>query len=527
MTRRELEERAMRARKLKEELEKRLAERSLYEFIKQFWHIIEPGRSFVGGWHIEALCEHLEAVTRGEVKRLLVNVPPGFMKSLTLNVFWPAWEWGPQNMPTMRYLCASYAETLTIRDNEKFRLIVNSELYQKRWGDRVIMNSYQSSKTKVGNEATGWKMATSISGVGTGERGDRVLIDDPNSVKEAESQAVRQSTLQWFSEVIPTRINSPKESVIIVIQQRTHEEDVSGYILSKDMNYTHLCIPMKFDPDRRCVTSIGWVDPRTEDGELAWPEQYSGDYVARLERELGPYAAAGQLQQAPSPRGGGIIKREWWGAWEDIAPPGRENTYPRFSYVVATLDPAYTEKQENDYSGFNIWGVFHEEERHAGYNVSVSKPRVMLIMAWQDRLALHDLVKRVDADCRRFKVNDLLIEAKASGLSVEQELRRLFVDSPYGIRMDNPKGDKVSRVHAISHFFYDGLVYAPNKRWAEAVIDQMSTFPKGKHDDLVDAVSMALSYLRKSGVLVRKEEAYSAIEDEVRRPVRRGALYPC
>jgi predicted phage terminase large subunit-like protein len=257
-----------------------------------------------------------------------------------------------------------------------------------------------------------------------------------------------------------------------------------------------------------------------------WPERFPEPVVKKLESALGEYATASQLQQSPAPRGGGIIKREWWQTWGADLPEGVKATFPPFDYVIASLDPAYTERQENDPSGFSIWGIFYEAFHNAAYQIVIREPRIMLMYSWAKRLSLNALVEETVKDCKRFGVNNLLVEAKASGLSVQQELRRLYSDSPFGVTMTTPKGDKVARVHSVSHFFEDKLVFAPDKTWAQEMIDEVSTFPKGSHDDRVDTMSAALKYLRESGLVVRKQEAYSALEEEVRAPGRLRPLYP-
>ena len=235
------------------------AEERLIDFIELLWHTAEPARDFVRGWAIEAVCEHLEAVTSGDIKRLIINVPPGFLKSMATCVFWPAWEWGPCDMPFNRYICTSYSSSLTERDNLRTLQVVHSPLFKEHWGDRFKVNE---SMVKIMTDKTGWKLATSVGGVGTGERGDRVIVDDPNSVRQAESKIIRESTNSWMKEVMPTRLNDPRTSAIVLIQQRTHEEDVTGFLLSEGGDYEHLMIPMEWD-GRRYTTSIGWTDPRT------------------------------------------------------------------------------------------------------------------------------------------------------------------------------------------------------------------------------------------------------------------------
>jgi predicted phage terminase large subunit-like protein len=467
-----------------------------------------------------------------------MNVPPGFMKSLTTNVFWPAYEWGPMQKPWLRYIAASYSQALTIRDNVRFRNIISSPQYLEDFGTVFGPSKDQFSLLKVGNDKTGWKLATSVGGVGTGERGNRFIIDDGNSVAEAESEAVTDSTNQWFTEVVPTRLNSLDDDVIINIQQRTGELDISGVILSKEMGYVHLMIPMEYDDTRHCRTVLGWSDPRTVDGELAWEARFSRKAVTQLKRDMGPYAVAGQLQQRPTPRGGGILKRSYWQLWDEPKFPST------ISLVVASLDPAYTEKQENDPSGFTVWGLFKDKG---------SNTKIILMDAWLKRLELHgldDLLRRepnepyaawrrrteehwglvewVAHTCMRFNVNRLLIEAKASGLSVAQEIRRLYGNSAWGVETKDPKNqDKVARAYAIQPMLADGMVYAPDRAWAELVIEECEAFKAGApRDNLVDSTTQALKWFRDSGLAIRREERAAQEQAAMMHRSEERALYP-
>lgn len=499
---------------------------SLKLFTKRLWPILEPHTPFVEGWALDAICEHLEAVTDGDITRLLINVPPGFMKSLLTNVFWPAWEWSSQGLAHHRFVTFSYSASLTERDNRRFLDLQRHPLFQALWGGSYKLR--KEGETLVSNDKTGWKLASSVGGVGTGERGDRVLLDDPHNVKESESDQVRGETVRWFREAMSNRLNNMETSAIIVIMQRVHEADVSGAILDSGSDYTHLMVPMEYD-GRRYTTSIGWTDPRSEDGELAWPERFSAKVVADIKIVGGEYAYAGQYQQIPSPRGGGIFKVDWWQPWDTAA--ARENgclmvktrknpltgevtqvrdaagnpvmteTFPPCEYVVASLDTAYTEKEENDYSALTVWGVWRDLN---------DLPRVMLMAAWRDRLTLHDLVEKSAATCKRFKVDRLLIEAKASGISVAQELRRLYSGEGFAIQDVDPKGaDKVARAYAVQPLFSDGMVFAPFARmgdsiypreWVDMVIREMASFPRAPHDDLVDSATQALKHLRVTGI---------------------------
>ena len=513
-------------------IEKRKCELSLAEFVKSAWHVIEPEQPYVHGWHIDFICAHLEAITRGEMlnddtyyNRLLTNVPPGTMKSLLVGVFWPAWEWGPQNMPSMRYVCASHSLELALRDSLRMRRLVSSEWYQGHWGDRVKLVGDQNAKGKFETTATGSRQACAFTGI-TGYRGDRVIIDDPHSVDDANSDAKRLSVTNLFKEAVTSRLNNPDKSAIVVVMQRLHELDVSGVILDGNMGYDHIMLPMRYDPLRAKPTMLGYEDPREEDGELLFPDRFPEHVVDRDEAAMGPYATAGQYAQSPEPRGGGIVQDSWWQLWD-------RPEYPPIEYIVASLDTAYTTKAENDPSALTIWGVFGGSSDSAatrmvdryGRPMDVTRsiqssslgpvPKAMMMYAWQDKLEVHDLTNKVADICKRMKVDVLLIENKAAGHSVAQEMRRLFGNEDFVVQMYDPKTlDKVARLYSVQHIFSEGMVYAPNKDWAEMVIRQTSSFPRGKHDDLVDTVSMALKHLRDVGMLTRAAERMAEIESD-------------
>ena len=512
-------------------IEKRKCEMSLAEFVKAAWHIIEPGQPYVHGWHIDFICAHLEAITDGVLNddgtfynRLLVNIPPGTMKSLLIGVFWPAWEWGPKNMPHMRYVCASHSLDLAIRDSLRMRRLVTDDWYQSHWGDRVKITGDQNAKAKFETTATGFRQACAFTGI-TGYRGDRVIVDDPHSVDDANSDAKRETVTNLFKEAVTSRLNNPDRSAIVVVMQRLHEADVSGVILDNDMGYDHIMLPMRYDPHRACVTSLGYADPREVDGELLFIDRFPEHVVDRDEAAMGPYATAGQYAQSPEPRGGGIVKDSWWKLWD-------KPEYPGIEYIVASLDTAYTTKSENDPSALTIWGVFSASGEQAStrmvdrYGRTIESAnavqsealgataKVMMMYAWQGKLEIGDLVIKVEEICSRMRVDLLLIENKAAGHSVAQELRRVFNSSKFAVQMYDPKTlDKVARLYSIQHIFSEGMVYAPNKDWAEMVIRQTSSFPRGAHDDLVDTVSMGLKHLRDVGMLTRAPERMAEIED--------------
>ena len=542
-----------------QELDRADCEDSLYMFLKHAWRYIDAS-PFTDGWPIEAVAEHLQAVADGELKRLIINIPPRCAKSTLTSVAFPAWVWAqpwttPTSGPGVQFLHASYAQQLSLRDSVKCRRLIESPWYQKLWGDRFMLTGDQNTKTRFDNDKNGSRLSTSVGSALTGEGGSIIVVDDPNAAQEAFSEATIAATIEWWDSALSTRLNDPKTGAFVVIQQRLSEEDLTGHIMSKDEGeWTHLCLPMRYEWRRHSYTTIGWNDPRgcddngnplvevTDDGDrlpitpeaevelddregaLLWPERFGEQEVTILEKQLGPWAAAGQLQQRPEPKGGGIIKREWWQTWE--AP-----NYPNMDFIIACLDTAYTTKSENDPSALTVWGVFSSDisvqnphhamtrdGNRAAYirQYTETSPKVMLMYAWQGRYELHELVNRVANTCRDMKVDQLLVENKAAGYSVAQELRRMYGSEKFGVVMFDPKSqDKLARLYSVQHLFAEGLVYAPIRQWAEMVITQVGTFPKGKHDDLVDTVSMAMRHLRDTGSILRPDEWRAEAEDRL------------
>lgn len=519
---------------------KEMAETSLYEFFRQAWPYFDSV-DFMGNWHLESICQHLEAVNRGEIKRLIVNVPPRTAKTALIGVAWPLWTWIQNdridtNGPGAQFLFASYSYDLSVKSAEKSRRLLFSKWFQDNWGDKFKILADSNRKDDFVNDYNGGRLSTSVSGTLTGLGGSIIVVDDPNSATDAESKAVRETTNVWWDEALSTRLNNPKTGAFVVVQQRLHEEDITGHIMaSSSEDWTHICFPMRFDSSRPSSADI-----RTVEGELLWPERFGEAEVSGLEARLGPTAAAGQLQQMPAPRGGGIIKRDWWTDWPS-------KYMPPFDYVIASLDTAMTDKEESDYSAMTLWGTFQSGgtvvgDGNEGYDfisggdddygrtpvVSSSLPKILLFYAWRERLALPALVEKVVENCLKFKVDVLVIENKAHGHAVNQTIREMTARKPFAITMFDPRryGDKSARLYAVQHLFSEGMIHAPKEKgWAEMVITEVEHFPRGAHDDITDTVSMALQHLRQRGFAPRKEDAVEGIVGSLRFKPKRGALY--
>ncbi len=538
-------------RQVLDDLDRIDCEQSLYEFIRRAWPYMDPAK-FKDGWHIAAIAEHLEAVVDGKIKRLIINLPPRHAKSLTLSVAFPAWTWAqPINTATsgagVPFLFASYADRLSLRDSVKCRRLIESPWYQNFWSNRFQLTSDQNTKSRFANNHGGERLITSIGSGVTGEGGNIICIDDPNAANEVASEATIETTISWWSTAMSSRLNDPDTGAYIIIQQRLAENDLTGHIQENEIEgWTQLILPGRYEPERSFVTTIGWKDPRTQPGELLWPERFSEASLRRLESTMGPWIFAGQIQQRPEPAGGGIVKSDWWLLWEG-------EVYPRVEFVLATLDTAYTKDQQNDASAMMVFGIFTTDakakfraNRFGGANSATDKkqkaesidlgatttaegiPAVIVMNAWTERLELHELVAKVARTAKALKVDKLLIEGKAAGHSVAQEIQRLYTNATFSVQLYDPKSqDKMARLYSVQHLFAEGLIYAPDTEWARTVIKQVGQFPKGRSDDLVDCTSMGLRTLRDMGLLQREPEVLEEMESLKAYPGRQQALYNC
>ena len=459
------------------ELDRADCEASLANFIRLAWPVIEPGQPYVHGWHIDAICEHLEAITSGDLSRLLINIPPGTMKSLAVGVFWPAWEWGPKNRPSTRVVAASHAQDLAVRDNLRARRLISSDWYQGLWGDWVKLTADQNAKIKFENEATGFRQAAAAGSI-TGARGDRVIIDDPHSVEGAASDAQRESVVEWFLEAVPTRLNNPDRSAIVVVMQRLHERDVSGIILAKDLGYEHLMLPMEYEPERACSTSIGFSDPRTEDGDLLFPARFPASVVARDRKVMGQYAYAGQMQQRPAPREGGLFKRGWFGEPVDVVPTSVRR--------CRAWDLAATQKRAGNRPDWTCGvrvardqsGIFYVEHVVREQESPGQVERILKTTAGADPLGT---TVRLPQDPGQ------------AGKAQAETLIKLLAG--YGVIVKPVSGDKETRARPAAAQAEAGNVRLVRGLWNEAFLDELCGFPAGAHDDQVDAFADALNEL--------------------------------
>ena len=476
------------------------ARRSLSEYTRQAWPQTEPGE-FSSGWCIDAVAAHLEAITNGQIKRLLINIPPRHMKSLSVSVFWPTWEW--LDHPELKYMYASYSAELSTRDNVKSRDIIQSPWYQQTLqrlypnpDDRWRLKGDQNVKMRYENSRGGHRIATSVTGNATGDGGDRIVADDPHNVREGDSDIKREAVLTWWDRTMSSRLNNRATGVKVIVMQRVHEKDLSGHVLAESGDYVHLCLPMEYVPrvqisgadldgqaaideandvfSRNKLLSapspIGWSDPRTTDGEILWPARFRPEDVEELKKSLGSYAYAGQYGQRPSPEGGGMLKRGWWRYFKKVP--------DRFDELLISGDLSFKDSDGSSYVVFQYHGRVGEDM----YVLDQVRDRMdfpTTVQAFKNFVAKHPRAKAK------------LIEDKANGPAVIASLRNVIP----GIIPVLPDGSKIARVSAISPFVESGNVHIPdptifpNAIWVHDFVDECAIFPNGDFDDQVDAFS--------------------------------------
>lgn len=492
-------------------LEGSLLSEDLYSFARAAWHVVEPGVEFKDNWHLQVICAHLQAVSWGEIKNLIINIPPRSMKSLLVSVIWPAWTWTWR--PTAKWLFASYGQALATRDALKTRRLIQSGWYQARWGSGTgwphsfALTGDQNQKMRYENDRLGYRISTSVGGIGTGEGGDIIVVDDPHNVEEAESDAVRKGTLTWWDETMSTRGNDPVTVAKVIVMQRVHEADLTAHCLERG-GYDHLCLPMEFERDHptKSATSLGFKDPRKKDGELLWPGRFTPLSLAGLKLSLGEYGTAGQLQQRPTPRGGGMFKIKHLKLW----PAAKK--FPALHFVLQSYDTAFTDKTTNDPTACTVWGLWKDAK---------DRFNMILLDAWDDHLNYAQARKRIVKDWKeRYGIDrddpsavgrrpdDILVEDKGSGIAILQELNAARVPA----KSYNPgRADKTARAEMALPLYECDILWVPESPskpgkfidWALPYTKQLTTFGPGvsAHDDYVDTTTQAIIYLRDAGWL--------------------------
>ena len=457
-------------------LEKKLCELSFYEFFKQAWHIVEPSIELSTNWHHKYLCDILQKeaeriiANKPKTKDIVINIPFRSTKSLLVTVMFPVWAWIKN--PKFRFITASYSADLSIEHATRSRDVINSDWFKDRWGDIFHIKKDQNLKARYENNFLGLRRATSVGGTVTGQGGDFLLVDDPVSPQHAASEIERENANEWYRTTFYSRLNNPLTGVRIVIMQRIHDNDLSGFLLSNGnsrLKYKHICIPAELSDDLKPKI----LKDNYDENGLFWSDRFSKDILDDYKQALGSYGYAGQLMQTPTPLNSGMIRSDWFKI--DQYKHTTEQTVVDF-----VIDPAYTANEKNDPSALLAY-TFKDNKWQIIDCVNVYKEFPDLVRFIPQWVAKNGYTNR----------SRVYVEPKASGKSIVQTLKK---ETGLNVREDKPPSkDKVARVQDISASLETGRVSLLKGDWNEEFIQQLIKFPSGKHDDMVDCLVMAIN----------------------------------
>ena len=453
-------------------IQKELAERKLDYFIRQAWPIIEPGTQFIDNWHIGLIAEHLHAVNDGEIKRLIINIPPRHMKSILATVCYPVWTW--IRHPEKRFIKLSYSDSLSRKHNILSRDIINSPWYQKNWSDRFQLKGDVNRQNEFENEQHGMMYSTSVGGAITGTGADVIIVDDPQNPLMANSEAERANVIAFFTNTLQSRLNDPKTGAFIIIMQRLHEMDLTGYILSEDLGYTHLCLPAEA-PERTVITfPVSKKQIIREEGDILNPQRFDKDVLSGLKKSMGSLQYAGQYQQVPAPAEGNIFKREWLNNFysDGACPPTQD---------IQSWDMAFTKSEGS--------------AKVAGFVMGRYKSGIYIKDLVNDKMSFTESVAAVRMLSGKWpKARAKVVENKANGPAIVDLLKKEIA----GMVEFNPRGSKEERAISVTPYFEAGNIFLPDPKthpWVNDLVEDLLKFPKGTYKDTTDALVQGILYL--------------------------------
>jgi len=471
--------------------------KTLIGFVREAWHVLEPRTQFTEGWVTRAICDHLQAITLGTFlnmglpNRLQMNVPPGTTKSLTTSVLWNAWEWGPCDMAAHRFLSTSYSADYVKRDTRKSRDLMTSNWFQRLWGadaelefQRVVFT--RTGETSFENKARGTREGVPFDSLTSG-RGDRLTIDDPLSVAQSKSDADREHARFIMRESVPTRVNDPVRSATALIQQRVHKDDPSGVWEELQVPRIALVLPMRFEVARRCVTPI-FTDPRQVEGELLFPERFPPLVVDAMEREMTVYAVAGQNQQRPIPREGGMFKRAWFKPRPDMPRGYRWVRHWDLADTEETYgaDPPYT-------AGVLLGKPLNADTPYCVADVQRCRDEAPTVRKLVKNTAATDLAKCLAAG-GTYEIQ-VPQDPGSAGKTVARDMVSMLVG--YNVHKLIETGSKIDRAEPFATQAENGNVEMVIGPWNDAYLEEMTNFPGAKFKDQTDGTSGGHSRLLK------------------------------
>ena len=444
----------------------------LYTFTQRSFRELNPQTRFLHNWHNELIAGKLAACARGEIRRLIINVPPRSLKSHAATVAFPAFILG--YYPAAQIICASYGQDLANKHSKDCRSLMASQWYRGLFPTRLSPQK-QSAQEFLTTQG-GSRLSTSVGGVLTGRGADLIIIDDPLKPDEALSETSRKAVNDWYDHTLYSRLNDKQSGIIIIIMQRLHQDDLVGHVLEQE-TWEHVRLPAIAEQEEiHLVESpLGsrWVSRHV--GEALHPEREPLPILGHIRRTIGEYNFAGQYQQQPAPLGGGMVKTDWFKSYV----PGEEPS--KFDMVLQSWDTANKSTELSDFSVCTTWGRKNK--------------KFYLLHVLRERMDYPDLKRAVREQADRFRPSNILIEDKASGTQLIQELIR---EGVYGVTRYAPTMEKKMRLHSVTNTIENGFVYLPTKAdWLACYLHELTTFPNGKHDDQADSTSQALDWAKQ------------------------------
>jgi len=443
-------------------------------FAARAFRELNPRIPFAANWHFELMAGKLATVREGRIRRLIINVPPRHLKSHLASVAFPAWSLGHD--PSMQILCVSYAQDLADKLSRDCRRIVASDWYRRLFPTRL--SPRHQAVPEFETTAQGCRIATSVGGVLTGRGADIIIIDDPLKPEEALSQAQRRSANEWFDHTLYSRLNDKLSGAIVLIMHRLHEDDLAGHVLTQEP-WEVVRLPAIADQDElhRVETVFGWQSFGRKAGEALHPEREPPEMLEQIRRTLGEYNFAGQYQQMSSPQGGGMVKPAWF---RNYMPNERPE---KFDHIVQSWDTANKASELSDFSVCTSWSIKGKD--------------LYLLHVLPKRMEYPELKRVVREQCKAFDANVVLIEDKASGTQLIQEL---VAEGVHAVTRYQPQADKIMCMHAQTAMIENGFVHLPKEAaWLAEYLHELTVFPKGKHDDEVDSTAQMLDWFKRGG----------------------------
>lgn len=443
-----------------------LLRQDMRAFLQKVFATLNPGQTFVPSWHIEAIIYQLERVRRGEIKRLIINMPPRSLKSIAASVAFPAFVLGHD--ATTRLICVSYSGELAKKHSNDFRAILVSEWYRRLFPGSDI-GSFKNTETEIELTARGFRLATSIGGTLTGRGGDILIIDDPLKPEDAMSETKREAANQWFINTLLSRLDDKRSGAIVVVMQRLHMNDLTGYLRSLRDDWEVLQLPAIATRDEEVPIGPGRMHHR-KIGEVL-SEREPKYVLEALKRDLGSDAFSAQYQQEPVPPGGAMIKRAWIRRYDSLPPA------PEHLYFLQSWDTASKGGPDNDWSVCTTWLICRDMRR-------------FLVDVWRARVDYPSLKAQAIRLSKKYDVRKVLIEDAGTGIPLAQELRAQIS----GVVAIRPEGDKELRMAAVTVRFEAGEIYLPNEAsWLADLEAELFAFPGSQYFDQCDSISQALN----------------------------------